>query len=124
MWSNSDCPVIPKATVFCALITGTTAAASSDVRPITSARFDVVANSCRTAGTASAGSPFVSTDLQLSWLPSTPPALLIAFDAASQATRYVGPSAASAPVNGATSAIVREPALRAAVAPAETTTAA
>ena len=38
--------------------------------------------------------------------PSTPPALSIALVAASHETRYVGPSAASGPVNGATSATV------------------
>ena len=87
--------------------TGTTDAASSDVQPMTSARFEVEAYIWRTAGTASAGSPRVSTDLQPSLWPSTPPALLIALVAASQETRYVGPRAASVPVNGATSATVR-----------------
>ena len=55
------------------LITGTTEAASSEVQPITSARLGVLANNWLTAGTASAGSPRVSTLLQLSLCPSTPP---------------------------------------------------
>src|SRR6266851_752874 len=83
---------------------GTTAAASSDVEPMTSTTLEVVANSLLTAGTASAGSPLVSTDVQVILWPSTPPALLMAWVAPSQETRYVGPSAASAPLKGATSA--------------------
>ncbi len=83
---------------------GTTLAASSEVHPMTSARLEVVANICLVAGTASAGSPLVSTPLQLSLWPSTPPALLMAAVAPSQDTRYVGPSAASGPLNGARSA--------------------
>src|SRR5712692_1679954 len=83
---------------------GTTAAASSDVEPMTSTTLEVVANSLLTAGTASAGSPLVSTDVQVILWPSTPPALLMACVAPSQETRYVGPSAASTPLKGATSA--------------------
>ncbi len=64
--------------ILWALMIGTTEAASSDVQPITSARLDVVANIWLTAGTASAGSPRVSTLLQVSLCPSTPPALLMA----------------------------------------------
>jgi len=45
---------------------------------MTRARLEVVANIWLTAGTASAGSPLVSTLLQVSWCPSTPPALLMA----------------------------------------------
>ena len=55
---------------------GTTEAASSEVQPITSARLDVVANIWLTAGTASAGSPLVSTLLQASLCPSTPPGVV------------------------------------------------
>ena len=84
---NSDCPVIPNATILSALMTGTTLAASSEVTPMTSARFGVVANNCLVAGTASAGSPLVSTPLQLSLWPSTPPALSMAWVAPSQDTR-------------------------------------
>src|SRR5665213_3591882 len=99
-------------TVLLEANTGTTDAASSEVQPITSARLDVDAYICLTAGTASAGSPLVSTDLHFRVWPRTPPAPLIAFVAASQETRYVGPRAASVPVNGATSATVKlEPAL-------------
>src|SRR5712691_6725262 len=83
---------------------GTTAAASSDVEPMTSTTLEVVANSLLTAGTASAGSPLVSTDMQVILWPSTPPALLMACVAPSQETRYVGPRAASTPLKGATSA--------------------
>src|SRR6266487_1856401 len=83
---------------------GTTAAASSDVEPITNARLDCVAKSLLTAGTASAGSPLVSAEVQVILWPRTPPALLMACVAPSQETRYVGPSAASTPLNGATSA--------------------
>src|SRR5580693_4624195 len=86
------------ATILRELMIGTTLAASSEVHPMTSARLEVVAN------TASAGSPRVSTPLQLSLWPRTPPALLIACVAPSQETRYVGPSAASGPLNGARSA--------------------
>src|ERR1700722_14439724 len=93
-------------TVLFAPKIGVTEAASSDVQPMTRARFDVEAYIWRTAGTASAGSPLVSTPLQPSVCPRTPPALLIALVAASHETRYVGPSAASVPVNGATSATV------------------
>ena len=64
--------------ILCELMIGTTAAASSDVQPITSARLDVLANIWLTAGTASAGSPRVSTLLQVSLCPSTPPSLLMA----------------------------------------------
>src|SRR5579872_3641471 len=92
-------------TVFCELKIGTTDAASSEVHPMTNAGAPE-AYIWRTAGTASAGSPRVSTDLQFSMCPSTPPALSIAFVAASHETRYVGPSAASGPVKGATSATV------------------
>src|SRR5579863_8582684 len=91
-------------TILFAFMIGTTLAASSEVHPMTRARLDVVANICLVAGTASAGSPRVSTPLQLSLWPSTPPALLIAAVAPSQETRYVGPSAASGPLNGARSA--------------------
>ena len=87
MESNSDWPVIPNTTILSALMTGTTLAASSEVTPMTSARFGVVANICLVAGTASAGSPRVSTPLQLSLWPSTPPALLTAWVAPSQDTR-------------------------------------
>src|SRR3974377_1827726 len=93
-------------TVLLALRTGTTAAASSEVQPMTSARPFVLAIRLPTAGTASAGSPLVSAEVQASLWPSTPPALLMACTAPSQETRYVGPSAASAPLNGATSATV------------------
>ena len=58
---------------------------------MTKARDEVDAYIWWTAGTASAGSPRVSTDLQLSLWPSTPPALSIALVAASHDTRYVGP---------------------------------
>src|SRR5260370_25601095 len=91
-------------TILFALMIGTTAAASSDVQPITSARFEVVANICLAAGTASAGSPRVSTCLQVSLWPSTPPALLMAVVAPRHDARDVGPSAASGPVNGDRSA--------------------
>ena len=57
---------------------GTTEAASSEVHPMTRARLGVVANIWLTAGTASAGSPRVSTLLQASLWPSTPPAALMA----------------------------------------------
>src|SRR5579863_8433767 len=104
-------------TVLLAAKIGTTDAASSEVQPITNAGAPD-AYIWRTAGTASAGSPRVSTDLQFSMWPSTPPALSIALVAPSHDTRYVGPSAASGPVNGATSAIVSvEPAAVAAGPP-------
>ena len=64
--------------ILCALMTGATEAASSEVQPMTSASPEVEANIWLTAGTASAGSPRVSTDLQVSGWPSTPPAALIA----------------------------------------------
>src|SRR6266516_7706088 len=67
---------------------GTTAAASSDVEPITNARLDCVANSLLTAGTASAGSPLVSADVQVILCPSTPPALLIALYASIETARH------------------------------------
>src|SRR5258708_2452897 len=96
-------------TVLWALITGTTDAASSEVQPMTSSRFFAVANRLPTAGTASAGSPRVSADVHATLWPSTPPAALMAFVVPSQETRYVGPSAASTPLNGATSAKVSVP---------------
>ena len=74
-------------TVLCLFRIGTTAAASSEVQPITSARFGVLASRLPTAGTASAGSPLVSADVQASLCPSTPPALLIAVVAPVQETR-------------------------------------
>ena len=64
--SNSDWPVMQNIAILCALMTGTTEAASSEVQPMTSARLEVEANIWLTAGTASAGSPRVSTDLQVS----------------------------------------------------------
>ena len=76
--SNSDCPVMQNEAILWLLMIGTTAAASSEVQPITSARLDVEANIWLTAGTASAGSPLVSTLLQVSVWPSTPPAALMA----------------------------------------------
>src|SRR5579875_3478273 len=87
MWSNSDCPVMQNIVILCWLMIGTTAAASSEVQPITSARLGVEANIWFTAGMASAGSPLVSTLLQVK----------------------VCPSAASGPLNGATSAMVSGP---------------
>ena len=95
--------------ILCELMIGTTEAASSEVQPMTRARLGVEANIWFTAGTASAGSPRVSTPLQVRLWPRTPPALLMAAVAPSQETRYVGPSAASAPLNGATSAMVSLP---------------
>src|SRR5450755_873713 len=106
-------------TVLFAPKIGVTEAASSDVQPMTRARFDVEAYIWRTAGTASAGSPLVSTPLQPSVWPRTPPALLMALVAASHETRYVGPRAASVPVNGATSATVSWEPAAAAVEPAD-----
>src|ERR1700730_8693545 len=94
-------------TVLSLLMIGTTAAASSEVQPMTSCG-GCVANRLPTAGTASAGSPLVSAATQASLWPSTPPALLIAWVAPVHETRYVGPSAASTPLNGATSAITSE----------------
>src|SRR5215469_2253135 len=91
-------------TVLWLLRTGTTAAASSDVQPMTSSRLCVRASRLWTAGIASAGSPRVSAEVQLTWWPSTPPALLIAAVVPSHDTRYVGPRAASGPLKGATSA--------------------
>src|SRR5579864_4143585 len=85
--SNSDWPVMQNDTILFAFMIGTTLAASSEVHPMTRARLAVVANICLVAGTASAGSPRVSTPLQLSLWPSTPPALLIAAVAPSQETR-------------------------------------
>ena len=64
--------------ILCALMTGATEAASSEVQPMTRARPGVEANIWFTAGTASAGSPRVSTLLQVSVCPSTPPAWLMA----------------------------------------------
>jgi len=87
MGSDSDWPVMQNATILRELMMGTTLAASSEVHPMTSARLEVVANICVVAGTASAGSPRVSTPLQLSLWPRTPPALLIACVAPSQETR-------------------------------------
>ncbi len=58
---------------------------------MTRPRFEVEAYIWRTAGTASAGSPRVSTALQANLWPRTPPAALIALVDASQETRYVGP---------------------------------
>src|SRR5215469_9758770 len=91
-------------TVLWLLRTGTTAAASSDVQPMTSSRLCVRASMLPTAGMASAGSPRVSADVQLTLCPSTPPALLMAAVVPSHDTRYVGPRAASGPLKGATSA--------------------
>ena len=50
-------------TVLLAPKIGTTEAASSEVQPMTSAMFEFDAYIWRTAGTASAGSPLVSTPL-------------------------------------------------------------
>src|SRR5215831_5039093 len=91
-------------TVLWLLMTGATAAASSDVQPMTSSRLCVRASRLPTAGMASAGSPRVSAVVQLTWWPSTPPALLMAAVVPSHDTRYVGPRAASGPLKGATSA--------------------
>src|SRR5215469_3771693 len=91
-------------TVLWLLRTGTTAAASSDVQPMTSSRLCVRAIRLWTAGMASAGSPLVSADVQATWWPSTPPALLMAAVVPWHDTMYVGPRAASGPLKGATSA--------------------
>ena len=78
MWSNSDCPVMQNMAILWLLMIGATEAASSEVQPMTRARLGVEANIWLTAGTASAGSPRVSTLLQVSMWPSTPPAALMA----------------------------------------------
>src|ERR1017187_3758499 len=91
-------------TVLLALRTGTTAAASSEVQPMTRARPFVLAIRLPTAGTASAGSPLVSAEVQASLWPSTAPAWLMACTAPLQETRYIGPSAAWTPRDAATSA--------------------
>src|ERR1700746_3819214 len=105
--------------ILCALMTGATEAASSEVHPITSARLGVVANIWLTAGTASAGSPLVSTLLQASLCPSTPPAWLMAAVAPWEVAGYVGRGAGAGPLNGPTSATVRvEPAAADGVLPA------
>ena len=107
-------------TVLLAPKIGTTDAASSEVQPITSAevrrrRVHLPDRGDRVGRVASGVDA-----LQPSLWPSTPPALLIALVAASHETRYVGPSAASGPVNGATSATVScEPAAVAAEPPDE-----
>src|SRR5260370_11801178 len=84
-------------------MTGTTAAASSEVQPMMSARLCVRLSRLPTAGTASAGSLLVSAEVQLTGCPRTPPALLMAVTAPWQDTREIGPRAASPPLNGAPS---------------------
>src|SRR5260370_41786490 len=96
-------------TVLWVLMMGTTADASSEVHPMTSSRFCVRLSKLPTAGTASAGSPLVSAEVQLTVWPSTPPALFIALTVPWQDTRYVGPRAASGPLKGATAAKTVEP---------------
>src|ERR1700730_15712487 len=93
-------------TVLLALMTGTTAAASSEVQPMTRARPFVLAIRLPTAGTASAGSPLVSAEVQASLSPRTPPALLMACTAPAQEATYGAPSAASSALNVATSGTV------------------
>src|SRR5487761_1158301 len=58
------------------------------------------ANACSAAGSASAGSPFVSTGKHLSWCPSTPPAPLTARTAALQIVALDCPFTEELPVNG------------------------
>src|ERR1700728_3519803 len=82
-------------TVFSAPKIGTTDAASSEVQPIASTRFEVDAYIWRTAGTASAGSPRVSTLLHArSWLVSVEPEALA--DDVSAATAPPATSAVAA----------------------------
>src|SRR6202521_1536137 len=80
---------------------GTTVDASSDVQPTTPIRFELPEIIALAAGTASAGSPFVSNCWQLTWRPPMPPASLIDSEAAMQPARYRGPKLASAPEKGA-----------------------
>src|SRR5258707_15032864 len=91
-------------TVLWLLMIGTTAAASSEVQPMMSARLCVRLSRLPTAGTASAGALLVSAEGQLTVCPRTPPALLMAVTAPWQDTREIGPGAASTPLNGARAA--------------------
>src|SRR5258708_36250449 len=91
-------------TVLWLLMIGTTAAASSEVQPMMSARLCVRLSRLPTAGTASAGSLLVSAEVQLTVCPRTPPALLMAGTAPLQDTPEIGPRAAPAPLNTATAA--------------------
>ena len=61
------------------------------------------------AGTASAGSPRVSTVMHAVWWPRTPPAWLISAEAVMQPAAISGPKLASGPVNGLKLAKVRVP---------------
>ena len=65
--------------ILARLSIGTMVGADAVPGPVTRTRLDVVASICWTAGSASAGSPRVSTPLYTSLWPRTPPALLIAY---------------------------------------------
>jgi hypothetical protein len=80
---------------------GTVALASSELGPMICIRFGVVASIFWAAGTASAGSPRLSTTghWMLVW-PRMPPAEAIDLAAAGQPALISGPKLASAPVNG------------------------
>ncbi len=74
---NSDWPVMQVMGMWERSRIGTTVDASSEVQPTTPMRFELPAIIEFAAGTASAGSPFVSNDWQLTWRPPMPPAPLI-----------------------------------------------
>src|SRR5260370_4182116 len=100
VWSKAASPVSPNIGTFAWLISGAVASASSELGPITPKTFEVVASILLAAGTASAGSPRVSTAKQRSLRPRTPPAELTDLTADSQPAIISGPNDASGPENG------------------------
>ena len=96
-WSKDAWPVVEKIGMLACWNSGTTAVASSEPPPSTpTSELD---NAIRrfAAGTASAGSPFASTGVQMIWCPSTPPAALISRSAGKQPAAASGPYAAFGP---------------------------
>src|SRR5271169_404583 len=91
VWSNDASPVSANIVTLAALISGAVESASSELGPSTPSRCDVVASIFAPAVTASAGSPRVSSIVQTTLLPSTPPAALTAAAAVRQPAAISGP---------------------------------
>src|SRR5580693_7007441 len=107
LWSNDASPVSANIGTLAALISGAVASASSELGPSTPSRCGVVASIFAAAETAKAGLPSVSTAMQSTLWPSTPPAALTAVTAASQPAHISGPKDPSFPENGLNAATVR-----------------
>src|ERR1700759_3202899 len=107
LWSNDAAPVSANIGILAALISGAVASASSELGPSTPSRCGVVTSMSAPPVTPSAGLPCVSTLVQATFRPSTPPAALIPLPAASRPASASGPNDSSWPLNGLKTATLR-----------------